>query len=249
MALLSATSSGFPREAVHPDEVLLLPKLRRHFAEFLNHCSPDRLGILYLPTCVGLGYGHRVSSLEAFLGSMGSVTSPETARHRVSGLYEARICLDLPLHAYPGTTNARDHLPSCVSPSLSATEWVGSLPKEQPLSNPVLGWARTRWYWNINQLCIDYAFRPRLSSRLTLGGLALPRNPWSYGGRVSHPSLATHAGIRTRTRSTSVSTAASLPVRHSPTTHLPHQRHGGCIRSFGSRLEPRYIVRAGPLDQ
>jgi hypothetical protein len=33
-----------------------------------------------------------------------------------------------------------------------------------------LGLARTRWYRNINLLCIDYAFRPRLSSRLTLGG-------------------------------------------------------------------------------
>jgi hypothetical protein len=33
-----------------------------------------------------LGYGHHVSSLEAFLGSMGSVTSPETARHRASEL-------------------------------------------------------------------------------------------------------------------------------------------------------------------
>src|SRR5436190_17890695 len=90
--------------------------------------------------------------------------------------------------------------------------------RRQPLSTHDLGWARTRWYWNINQLCIDYASRPRLSSRLTLGGLAFPRNPWVFGGGVSHPSFATHAGIRTRTRSTSVSTAASLPVRHSPTT-------------------------------
>ena len=85
LALLSATSSGSAREVLHPDEALLLPKLRRHFAEFLNHCFPDRLGILYLPTCVGLGYGHRVSSLEAFLGSLGLVTSPEAARPRVSG--------------------------------------------------------------------------------------------------------------------------------------------------------------------
>ena len=30
---------------------------------------------------------------------------------------------------------------------------------------------------NVYLLCIGYAFRPRLSSRLTLGGLALPRNP------------------------------------------------------------------------
>ena len=35
----------------------LLPKLRGHFAEFLNHSSPDRLSIFYLTTCVGLGYG------------------------------------------------------------------------------------------------------------------------------------------------------------------------------------------------
>ena len=35
----------------------LLPKLRGHFAEFLNHDSLDRLSILYLITCVGFGYG------------------------------------------------------------------------------------------------------------------------------------------------------------------------------------------------
>ena len=51
----------------------LLPKLRGQFAEFLNHSSPDRLGILYLTTCVGLGYGPHENSLEAFLGSMGSL--------------------------------------------------------------------------------------------------------------------------------------------------------------------------------
>ena len=38
--------------------VPLLPKLRGHFAEFLNEGSPVHLGILYLPTCVGLRYGH-----------------------------------------------------------------------------------------------------------------------------------------------------------------------------------------------
>ena len=74
--------------------------------------------------------------------------------------------------------------------------------RRQPLSNRNLVRARTRRYWNINQLCIDYACRPRLSSRLTLGGLAFPRNPWAFGGGVSHPSLATHACILTRWRST-----------------------------------------------
>ena len=34
-----------------------------------------------------------------------------------------------------------------------------------------------RRYRNVRLLCIGYASRPRLSSRLTLGGLALPRNP------------------------------------------------------------------------
>ena len=37
------------------------------------------------------------------------------------------------------------------------------------------------WYWNINQLCIDYSLRPRLSSRLTLGGRTFPRKPWIFG--------------------------------------------------------------------
>ena len=35
---------------------------------------------------------------------------------------------------------------------------------------------------NINLLCIDYSLRPRLSSRLTLGGRTFPRKPYPYGG-------------------------------------------------------------------
>lgn len=66
--------------------VPLLPKLRGHFAEFLNHSSLVRLSILYLTTCVGLGYGPCMSSLEAFLGSIGSPNSPQTAMHHLSGL-------------------------------------------------------------------------------------------------------------------------------------------------------------------
>jgi len=37
--------------------VILLPKLRMQFAEFLQHHSLKRLSIFYLSTCVGLGYG------------------------------------------------------------------------------------------------------------------------------------------------------------------------------------------------
>ena len=41
----------------HLTEAFLLPKLRNHFAEFLNEGYPVPLGILYLSTCVGLRYG------------------------------------------------------------------------------------------------------------------------------------------------------------------------------------------------
>ena len=39
---------------------------------------------------------------------------------------------------------------------------------------------------NINLVPIDYAFRPRLRGRLTLRGLTLRRNPWTFGESVSH---------------------------------------------------------------
>lgn len=61
-------------KSFHVPEAHLLPKLRCHFAEFLNQGSLKRLGILSPPTCVGLRYDHLVISIEAFLGSMGSVS-------------------------------------------------------------------------------------------------------------------------------------------------------------------------------
>jgi hypothetical protein len=39
---------------------------------------------------------------------------------------------------------------------------------------------------NINLVPIDYASRPRLRDRLTLRGLTLRRNPWTFGDSVSH---------------------------------------------------------------
>ena len=70
------------------------------------------------------------------------------------------------------------------------------------LVSPVSAWTAARGYGNINPLSIDYACRPRLRPRLTLGGLACPRNPWSFGGDASHASFATHACILTRVTST-----------------------------------------------
>lgn len=38
---------------------------------------------------------------------------------------------------------------------------------------------------NINLVSIGYGFRPRLRGRLTLRGLTLRRNPWTFGDSVS----------------------------------------------------------------
>ena len=70
------------------------------------------------------------------------------------------------------------------------------------LPRPAFGQANGTWYRNINLLSIAYAFRPRLRSRLTLSRLALLRNPWAFGGGVSHSSFVTHASILTSHRST-----------------------------------------------
>ena len=107
---------------------LLLPKLRRQFAEFLQHRSLKRLGILYQSTCVGLGYGHT-------------------------------------MQLFPGTT------------------WQPIQSNKNELRLQCVTCIRSR---NINRVPIGYAFQPRLRGRLTLSGLALLRNPWTFGESVSH---------------------------------------------------------------
>src|SRR5690348_14412294 len=92
-----------------------------------------------------------------------------------------RICLEPPLHAYPRATIAWAPIAFLVPPSV------------------ITG---ATWYGNINPLAIDYAFRPRLRSRLTLSRRTLLRNPWTIGGGDSHPSFVTHAGILTSRPST-----------------------------------------------
>lgn len=53
LGLFTAALSGYS-----PMRAPLLPKLRGHFAEFLNESSLAHLRILSSPTCVGLRYGH-----------------------------------------------------------------------------------------------------------------------------------------------------------------------------------------------
>ena len=133
-----------------------------------------------------------------------------------SGLTYASAYTLAPGQPSPGIT----YLPASPhhSPRRSGSVPAGPEGPAIPLATAGRRLSRNPWYRNINRLCIDYASRPRLSSRLTLGGLSFPRNPWTSGGGVSHPSLATHAYILTRTRSTTVYTAASLQARRSATT-------------------------------
>ena len=143
-----------------------------------------------------------------------------------------------PLHRY---YHSPVGLPSCVTPSLAYYRSGSRAPpclvsKDSAgfgrLASPGSAWALLRGYGNINPLSIDYACRPRLRSRLTLGGLAWPRNPWSSGGGGSHSPLATHACILTRVASTAGSLRrfdrhTTLPY---PSTHLAGPSRGptGC---------------------
>ena len=94
----------------------------------------------------------------------------------------------------------------------------------------------------INPIPIGYGCRPRLRGRLTLRGLTLRRNPWTCGDRVSHPVYrysCQHSHFRYLQPG---SHPTFTGLRNAP---LPRAlRH---IRSFGARLEPRYIFGAGQL--
>jgi hypothetical protein len=98
----------------------------------------------------------------------------------------------------------RDWLRACPRATIA---WV---PLAFPVTPSVI--AGATWYGNINPLAIDYAFRPRLRSRLTLSRRTLLRKPWTIGGEDSHPTLVTHAGILTSDRSTTPFGPASAAI-------------------------------------
>jgi hypothetical protein len=66
LGLVCATLSRSGYRSRHRTGVPLLPKLRGHFAEFLNEGSLTRLRSASVSTCVGFGYGHPPVSLESF---------------------------------------------------------------------------------------------------------------------------------------------------------------------------------------
>src|SRR5436305_14206685 len=118
-----------PPPRLAPEQGPLLPKLRGHFAEFLQHRSLKRLGMLYQSTCVGLGYGLRAGAVSRKSQAAPPIRSGET-------------------------TFGLRHIPAgggILTPFPSAT-----------------------------------ALALALGARLTLRGLTLRRNPWTFGDSVSH---------------------------------------------------------------
>ena len=183
--LVSAAHTRSRQQVTVTRQAPLLPKLRGHFAEFLNHDSLDRLSILYLITCVGLGYWRLKPRVDAFLGSIGSPDHPPKG----APIRSQAICFaDLPTKrptpldqvnsiAWLGYLPA-SHLLIRLPPRFgSRAAHPASFPKEEKwvfgaVSITGLVWAVFRRYGNINPLSIDYACRPRLRSRLTQGRLA-----------------------------------------------------------------------------
>ena len=153
----TAAPSRSTCESSHANGAHLLPKLRCYFAEFLNEGSLMRLRILSLPTCVSSRYDHHSSSLEAFLGSMGSASLRDKSLLITSrSLMKFRICLESPPTGLNRDIQHPDGLPFYVTPLLITL---------------------LQWYRNINLFPITYACRPRLRVRLTLSRLTLLRKP------------------------------------------------------------------------
>ncbi len=187
----------------------LLPKLRGHFAEFLNNASPVGLRILSLSTCVGLRYG-------CHMNHSGFSRQPgRTLPYSIS----VRITLSL----------CTADLPAALVPRL----------RRFLHSRPVLPFLRPHssviWqYRNLNLLSIGYVSRPRLRPRLTQGRSALPWKPWIFGRKDSHLPLATHSGILSSVQSTAPYGTAS-PRTQCSSTGRPFKRPPG----FGSVFQPR----------
>ena len=148
----------------------LLPKLRGHFAEFLDNASPAGLRILSSSTCVGLRYGYatRYSGFSRRSESRASLLS--FGPRRGFGLRDG--------FAFPS--------PTPLAPVFS---FPGRAVRPRPHISDVTQ------YRNFHLLSIGYAFRPRLRSRLPQGRSALPWKPWIFGLEDSHLHLATHSGI------------------------------------------------------
>ncbi len=234
------------------------------FAEFLNHSSLVRLGILYLTTCVGLGYGPCVDSLEAFfLDSIGSPNSPQSAMHHLSGLYETRIYLGFSLQVYPPsiTTDWYGYLPASPPHRLTTTSEGPAQPPRKPAHPKVIGesgfFGRLVPLIHQGRTHTGTGISTRCPSTTPVGLALGPDSPWAdwpappgtlglSAGKVLTCLIATHACILTPTPSTTRSLCGFTGCRTLP----PYPATQGGCRGFGGVLEPpRYIIGAQSLDQ
>jgi hypothetical protein len=90
-------------------------------------------------------------------------------------LSSALVCSTSPPVSVSGTVYTLELFPGTTSPQVQSDK-NPRLPSFVTSSRP----------GNVNPVPIDYGFRPRLRGRLTLRGLTLRRNPWTFGDRVSH---------------------------------------------------------------
>ena len=133
----------------------LLPKLRGHFAEFLNNTSPAGLRILSSSPVSVYGTG-TYGAIAAFLDSM----YPDFATYISLPVTPLAYCADLPAQR------------SCAWPVF---------PFPASVNTPCPHSSDHMQYRNLHLLSIGYVFRPRLRPRLTQGRSALPWNPWIFG--------------------------------------------------------------------
>ena len=196
----------------------LLPKLRGHFAEFLNNTSSVGLRILSSSTCVGLRYGHiwhnsgfsrQPVCMLRYSGSLHI-----TARTFVCGFASTPSPLLVPVfpflaHAFLLRPHSSDHM----------------------------------WYRNLNLLSIGYGSRPHLRSRLTQGRSALPWNPWIFGRKDSHLPLATHSGILSSYPSTAPYRYSFVGLKNAPLPIIL-----GMIPQLRCCVSAPDIFGAGTLD-
>ena len=196
----------------------LLPKLRGHFAEFLNNASPAGLRILSSSTCVGLRYGPLLhdSGFSRQEGAAASLLHFAPHHAFVSCRADFPTLRLLRLHR---AFHSRLCFPSRV-PAVLITRGAGIL----------------------NLLSIGYASLPLLRPRLTQSRSALLWKPWIFGRKDSHLPLATHSGILSSIQSTAPYRYCFVPytmLLYQCTRYIPELRQ--CVSAPD-------IFGAGPLD-
>ena len=168
---------------------LLLPKLRSHFAEFLNNTSPAGLRILSSSTCVGLRYGPLLH---------------DSGFSRQEGAAASLLCF-APHHAFV--------LCRTDFPVLRLLRLHRAFHSRLCFPSRVPAVLITRGAGIFYLLSIGYASLPLLRPRLTQSRSALLWKPWIFGREDSHLSLATHSGILSSYPSTAPSGTASSVLR------------------------------------